>query len=437
MYGGIMKKFKSGDLVKIKPEHVDLIAAFEKEYPQWPMPFIFIESAASGKEGEEVAIIFIARDIESLSVDDIEEYSTIMVPEYLEKADEQEDVKEIVVGQQLADFISNNMHVLARITGNSLTRSVTKYLKDNNSAISFSPDGEMNNEIARSDGKNSDEFVISDNSVKIRLAHSVKTLSLSKPRFGMNDVISVNKATISKFVDRDCIQRLKDWGVVDKVAKGMGSIMLFEGLSGVGKTMMAEAVAKELGLDYMLVTSGDINQPFHGDSEKILNGIFQFLKEKDFVLIMDESDSMLQNRSSEAAERHPWIAAETNTLMRLIEEVPYDRTVIMTTNNIKNIDPAFERRIIMRMKFELPTQSEREKIWRSMVPKECPTKRLNYKKLSEYKISGGIIKNVFLIAAKEAAADNVVIDMKSLIAAIDNQLKNTVGKKNAKPIGFQ
>jgi SpoVK/Ycf46/Vps4 family AAA+-type ATPase len=99
------------------------------------------------------------------------------------------------------------------------------------------------------------------------------------------------------------------------------------------------------------------------------------------------------------------LGGEINTLLTEIEKT--EGIVILATNRIENLDAALERRISLIVEFPEPTFEQRQVIWEKTIPKKMPlNKDVKLDKLSEYKLTGGQIKNAVLQAARLALAED-------------------------------
>ncbi|MCL2001113.1 MAG: ATP-binding protein, partial [Planctomycetes bacterium] len=100
----------------------------------------------------------------------------------------------------------------------------------------------------------------------------------------------------------------------------------------------------------------------------------------------------------------------------LTEMEKYDGVVILATNRAESLDSAFERRLGYRIRFERPSASAREAIWRGLVTDTTPlASDVDFQVLARrFDFSGGAIKNVLLRAAFDASTNGGVISMKNL-----------------------
>ena len=119
------------------------------------------------------------------------------------------------------------------------------------------------------------------------------------PEYTLNDVILKNevKEKIALFLDSFKDNTLEKLGMSDKIKKGTGLNFLFYGPPGTGKSMLAEAIADYLGKKILIVEASKVMSRFVGDTDKNISSIFKQAKESDLVIILDEADSLLYNRS--------------------------------------------------------------------------------------------------------------------------------------------
>jgi AAA+ superfamily predicted ATPase len=94
---------------------------------------------------------------------------------------------------------------------------------------------------------------------------------------------------------------------------------------------------------------------------------------------------------------------ETNYLLQRLES--FTGVCVLTTNHESAIDAAFQRRLSLHLRFELPDEDERARLWRAVLPKAAPVVGgIDFRALGRrYEMSGGYIKNAALRAAFVAA----------------------------------
>lgn len=190
------------------------------------------------------------------------------------------------------------------------------------------------------------------------------------------------------------------WGLGETIEYGRGLSFLFWGPPGTGKTWTARCIARAVGRELMTVTVGQIQSSLAGETNKNIEKAFKAAKEGDKVLFLDEADSFIGDRKYLGMI----LSSEINTLLQEIEK--FEGIVILATNMIGSLDPALERRLALIVEFKNPTLEERKDIWKMILPKKFPMdKDVTVDALAEHKLTGGLIKNVLLHAARLAAAD--------------------------------
>lgn len=192
------------------------------------------------------------------------------------------------------------------------------------------------------------------------------------------------------------------WGFGETMEKGKGVSMLFWGPPGTGKTLMAQAISDHLGYTLKVVGVADIESSAPGESERNIRKIFKEAKEAKTVLLFDECDSLIYNRSQVGAI----LGAQINELLSQIER--FEGVMLFTTNRLGILDEAMNRRLALKLEFGMPTLEQRVKIWKRMFPTKAPIEKgVNWAKLAKVEIAGGYIKNTVLRAARMAAIEKV------------------------------
>ena len=221
---------------------------------------------------------------------------------------------------------------------------------------------------------------------------------------------------------RDVVRRFRHRNLVfDKWAftpgGSVGVKVLLAGPPGTGKTMAAEIVAGELGLDLFRVNVATTVSKWVGETEKNLEAIFEAAEVADVVLLFDEADSIFGKRGEVSDANDRYANMETSYLLQRIER--FNGVAVLTTNLANNIDPAFVRRIDVSITFPMPEEMERKRIWMASIPSTAPTAMIDFDFLaSSFKIAGGAIKNVALTAAFLAAERGDPIDMSDVVIGL-------------------
>lgn len=216
-----------------------------------------------------------------------------------------------------------------------------------------------------------------------------------------------------------------------------GFTCLFYGEPGTGKTETVLQLARKTGRDIMQVNISEIKSMWVGESEKNIKQIFDFYRQKVVdckmtpILLFNEADAVIGKRL-EGAERA--VEKMENTIQNIIlqEMETLDGILIATTNLAQNMDKAFERRFLYKVKFTKPTLEARASIWHEMIPalSEEEIRSLAIK----YDFSGGQIENIArhytIDSILHGSADNL---LEALTYHCDNEkLEN----KGYRTIGF-
>jgi len=213
------------------------------------------------------------------------------------------------------------------------------------------------------------------------------------------------------------------WRFGDKLSSGKGLNILFAGPSGTGKTMAAEILAGELGLDLYKIDLSTVVSKYIGETEKNLDRIFTEAQNSNAILFFDEADAIFGKRSEVRDSHDRYANIEIAYLLQKTEE--YEGIVILATNLRKNIDEAFSRRMRFAVEFPQPEEADRLRIWKKIFPPQAPLAQdvdLIFM-ARQFKITGGNIKNIALGAAFLAAGDGGTIKMEHLIRAAKREFQ--------------
>jgi hypothetical protein len=211
---------------------------------------------------------------------------------------------------------------------------------------------------------------------------------------------------------------LDEWGMGRGVSRGRGVSALFAGDSGTGKTMSAEVIAADLGLDLYIVELSTVIDKYIGETSKNLERIFSQADQVNGVLLFDEADALFGKRSSvsDAKDRHANV--EVAYLLQRMES--FDGVAILTTNLSSNLDDAFVRRLDSIIDFPSPDVEQRAMLWRVKLRPELPqSDDIDIPFLAErFKLSGAEIRNVVVTAAYLAGEAGTPVGMRELVRGL-------------------
>jgi SpoVK/Ycf46/Vps4 family AAA+-type ATPase len=213
-------------------------------------------------------------------------------------------------------------------------------------------------------------------------------------------------------------QRMKvyeEWGFGAKSSRGLGISVLFSGESGTGKTMAAEVLASDLGLDLYRIDLASIVSKYVGETEKNLRRIFDAAEDCGAILLFDEADALFGKRSEVKDSHDRYANIEVSYLLQEMEA--YRGLAILTTNLKNALDPAFQRRLRFAVQFPFPDAHMRERIWRAAFPARTPLQLIDHAKLARLSVPGGSIRNIAMNAAFIAAESDTPVGMHHLLQA--------------------
>ncbi|SES34866.1 ATPase family associated with various cellular activities (AAA) [Streptomyces sp. yr375] len=195
---------------------------------------------------------------------------------------------------------------------------------------------------------------------------------------------------------------LGDWRLSAGGGRGRGVLGLFAGESGTGKTLSAEVVAAELGLDLYVVQLSSVVDKYVGETEKNLERIFSEADRTDAVLLFDEADAVFGKRSEVKDAHDKYANMESAYLLQRLES--FDGIALLTTNLRANIDEAFTRRLDLVVDFPFPDAGQRLALWRhGLVHVPCAEGIDPGPLARDFELAGGSIRSAVVTAAYLAA----------------------------------
>jgi len=248
-----------------------------------------------------------------------------------------------------------------------------------------------------------------------------------EPRVGWDDLVlppptlAGLKELASRARHRDRV--IDEWGLRPGGGRGRGITGLFAGDSGTGKTMSAEVIAGELGLDLYSINLATVVDKYVGETEKNLERIFGEADGINGVLLFDEADALFGKRSEVRDAHDRYANIEVAYLLQRMES--FDGLAILSTNLRANLDEAFARRLDAVIDFPLPEPEFRRVLWDRCLGKEIPRgDDLDLDFASErFELSGGNIRSIAVTAAYFAAETSKPITMLDLMRATQREYR--------------
>ena len=248
-----------------------------------------------------------------------------------------------------------------------------------------------------------------------------------EPRWSLDDIIlsdSVKNQILDVATYAENSYRVFElWGFKNTHKFSRRNGINLYGAPGTGKTMAAHAIAKNLGRKILVVNYADIESKFVGETPKNIRKAFEAAKKSDSILFFDEADAILSKRVTNMTQAVDVSVNQTRSVMLMLMN-EFQDFIIFATNFIENFDPAFMRRISIHVKFELPDEDCRKKLWQMYIPKELPN-NIDIDEIAKNfsGISGSDIANAMLNSAFKAARLKLdLLDKKIVFEAVENIL---------------
>ncbi|MGW4159523.1 ATP-binding protein [Streptomyces sp. NPDC004788] len=246
-----------------------------------------------------------------------------------------------------------------------------------------------------------------------------------EPTVGWNDLVlppdtsAQLRELTSRARHRDHV--LGTWSMRPGGGRGRGVAALFAGDSGTGKTMSAEVIAADLGLDLYTVDLATVVDKYVGETEKNLERIFTEAAGVNGVLLFDEADAVFGKRSEVKDAHDRYANVESAYLLQRMES--FDGLAILATNLRANLDDAFTRRLDLIVDFPVPDAPQRLLLWdRSLGPHLPRAADLDLEFCAEaFELAGGNIRSIAVTAAYLAAEAGGAVTMGMLIHAVQRE----------------
>ncbi|KAK0103255.1 hypothetical protein ONS95_005289 [Cadophora gregata] len=173
------------------------------------------------------------------------------------------------------------------------------------------------------------------------------------------------------------------------IGKGRGMVILLDGPPGVGKTLTAESVAENMKAPLYTMSAGELGTQAE-DVEKCLSDILAMASMWNAILLIDEADIFMEQRTPSELERNELVAI----FLRHIEY--FHGVMILTTNRVDTMDVAFDSRVDIRLHYPPLSASSRRQIWANFLarlPEKSTFSEDELDQLAELDINGRQIKS--------------------------------------------
>ncbi|MEP3331177.1 ATP-binding protein [Sedimentitalea sp.] len=238
-----------------------------------------------------------------------------------------------------------------------------------------------------------------------------------------NDLIvpGQTRLLLGEFAER-CTHRERLAKRLDRGPSERGVRALFTGPSGTGKTLAARLLGGEIGTDVYRLNLSAVVDKYVGETEKRLDQLLARAEALDVILLLDEGDGLMAQRTDVKSANDRFANLETNFLLQRLES--HAGIVVVTTNMPDGIDPAFQRRMDIVVPFPRPAAEVRLALWNLHLPKDH---RVNSGELEQLAalatLTGGQISNAVRTATSLAISRHRQLCADCLKRGIDLELQ--------------
>ncbi len=207
---------------------------------------------------------------------------------------------------------------------------------------------------------------------------------------------------------------------------GRGLVALFAGAPGTGKTMAAQVIAHDLGLDLLAVDLSAVVTKWVGETAQHLQSLLSSPAARRSVLFFDEADALYAKRVDDVRDAQDRFAnQDSGHLMTALES--HAGIVLLATNLKANIDGAFLRRIRHVVDFPKPGAAEREHLWRQVLAALLPVAQAQalvplLPRIARIEATGALIKSAALSGLFMARRQGQPLDLRVIGMALSREL---------------
>ncbi len=273
--------------------------------------------------------------------------------------------------------------------------------------------------------------------LKISGLHTIQlTDSMDKPRKELfyNPAEGAQVERLASLIDPDHLGDIFE----SMKARGLrtGFTCLFYGAPGTGKTETVYQLARRTGRKILMADVAQLRNCYIGETEKNVRRLFMDYRtavaeeEHTPILLFNEAAALLGTRMEGATRAVDRMENSVQNIL-LQEMEDFSGILIATTNLTGNLDPAFERRFLYKIRFDKPGLEPRSRIWKSQFP--TLTDEQAHTLAEEFTLSGGQIENV----VRKSAVDGILSGRKEGYEQLRQYcLEETVNNSGRTKIGF-
>ena len=201
------------------------------------------------------------------------------------------------------------------------------------------------------------------------------------------------------------------------IDRQIGYRLLLSGMPGTGKSMAAEALATALDRPLVRLDLSNVLSKWLGETEKLIGQIFDVAEAAGAVLVLDEAEALLRQRSSNQGGS----GLSTGVAYILTRFDRYTGVLVATTNRIEDLDEAFFRRFDDYAVLPIPDRETRQMMWKKMLGDGA--KDIDFQLVSQIAISGGLIRGAAIRSRAWAFGLSKDLTTPFVLAALARELE--------------
>lgn len=212
----------------------------------------------------------------------------------------------------------------------------------------------------------------------------------------------------------------------ERIGRKTGYRLLLSGMPGTGKSMCAEALATYLNRPLVKLDISTVLSKWLGETEKLLGQVFDIAESAGSVLVLDEAESLLKQRSSGNSGG----GSGTGVAYMLTRLDRYTGVLVATTNRIEDLDDAFFRRFDDFVVLPIPDKPTRRNLWEMYLNVQDDSD-IDFDVISEgFPISGGLIRGAAIRANAWAEGANTPLSTPHVLASLARELEKNLRSTN-------
>lgn len=185
--------------------------------------------------------------------------------------------------------------------------------------------------------------------------------------------------------------------LIDGIARRQSARLCLYGAPGTGKSAYAKKLAEELNKPLVAKKASDFLDCYVGQTEANIARTFREAETEGAVLLLDEADSFLQDRSR---SRATWEVTQVNEMLTQIER--FTGILVVTTNIIDMLDAASIRRFDIKVKFDCLTGAQSQALFETYAKRLGLTDRVDESILSRARALSLVTPGDFAAVVRQA-----------------------------------